>query len=145
MPACAVFESLNLPLPQQGVEAKFTARRRQAAPPAGSAALEWTNECERKLRRSSSHHIIRARITSLDATIRTEDEGSLLLILSLRAGHPSLSLLAKIRVAGAMILAQTIPPEYTPRSKHYAIKTNWFREQIVKRGIELMKGSYAHA
>mmetsp|Transcript_8889 Transcript_8889/g.15130 ORF Transcript_8889/g.15130 Transcript_8889/m.15130 type:complete len:184 (-) Transcript_8889:775-1326(-) len=41
--------------------------------------------------------------------------------------------------AGALILAQTIPPEYTPRSKHYAIKTNRFREQIVKRGIELVK------
>ena len=48
--------------------------------------------------------------------------------------------------AGAMILAQTIPPGYTPRSKHYAIKTNWFREHIVKGGIELLKGSHhAHA
>jgi len=41
--------------------------------------------------------------------------------------------------AGALILAQTIPPEFTPRSKHYAIKTNWFREQIVARGIKLIK------
>ncbi|KAL7459520.1 hypothetical protein ACHAWC_011291, partial [Mediolabrus comicus] len=41
--------------------------------------------------------------------------------------------------AGALILAQTIPPEFTPRSKHYAIKTNWFREQIVARGIKLLK------
>jgi len=62
-------------------------------------------------------------------------------------GHPSLSLLTCMKIAGAMILAQIIPPEYTPHSKHYAnaIKTNWFREQIVKRGIELMKGSHAHA
>ena len=41
--------------------------------------------------------------------------------------------------AGALVLAQTIPPEYTPRSKYYAIKTVWFREEIVKRGIKLFK------
>ena len=48
----------------------------------------------------------KARITSLDATIRTGDDGSLLLILSLRAGLPSLSLLTCMKIAGAMILAQ---------------------------------------
>ena len=41
--------------------------------------------------------------------------------------------------AGALILAQTLPPQYTPRSKHYHIKTVWFREEIVKRGINLVK------
>ena len=41
--------------------------------------------------------------------------------------------------AGALILAQTLPPQFTPRSKHYAIKTVWFREQIVQRGIKLLK------
>ena len=41
--------------------------------------------------------------------------------------------------AGALILAKTIPPQHTPRSKYYAIKTVWFREEIVKRGISLMK------
>lgn len=41
--------------------------------------------------------------------------------------------------AGALVLAQTIPPEFTPRSKYYAIKTVWFREEIVKRGIKLLK------
>ncbi len=41
--------------------------------------------------------------------------------------------------AGALILVQTLPPQFTPRSKHYAIKTIWFREQIVKRGIKLLK------
>ena len=29
--------------------------------------------------------------------------------------------------AGALVLAETIPPEFTPRSKYYAIKTVWFR------------------
>ena len=41
--------------------------------------------------------------------------------------------------AGALILAQKLPPEYTPRSKHYHTKTIWFREECVKRGIKLLK------
>jgi hypothetical protein len=36
-------------------------------------------------------------------------------------------------------LAETLPPQFTPRSKHYAIKTIWFREQIVQRKIKLLK------
>ena len=28
--------------------------------------------------------------------------------------------------SGALILAQTIPPQFTPMSKYYAIKTVWF-------------------
>ena len=41
--------------------------------------------------------------------------------------------------AGALVLAKTVPPQFTPASKHYAVKTHWFREQIIKRGIELCK------
>ena len=41
--------------------------------------------------------------------------------------------------AGALILAQKLPPEYTPRSKHYHTKTIWFREEVVKCGIKLLK------
>lgn len=41
--------------------------------------------------------------------------------------------------AGALVLAETLPPQFTPRSKHYAIKTIWFREEIHKRGIKLLK------
>ena len=41
--------------------------------------------------------------------------------------------------AGALVLAETLPSQFTPRSKHYAIKTIWFREEIVKRGIKLLK------
>ena len=37
--------------------------------------------------------------------------------------------------SGALVLAQTIPPQFTPRSNHYAIKTHWWREQVIKRGI----------
>eukprot|EP00804_Cyclotella_cryptica_P012151 CCRYP_009839-RA/>CCRYP_009839-RA protein AED:0.45 eAED:0.45 QI:0/-1/0/1/-1/0/1/0/80 len=41
--------------------------------------------------------------------------------------------------AGALVLAETLPPQFTPRSKHYAIKTIWFREQIVLKGFRLFK------
>eukprot|EP00804_Cyclotella_cryptica_P006606 CCRYP_008570-RB/>CCRYP_008570-RB protein AED:0.24 eAED:0.23 QI:0/-1/0/1/-1/0/1/0/67 len=29
--------------------------------------------------------------------------------------------------AGALVLTKTLPPQFTPKSKHYAIKTIWFR------------------
>ena len=41
--------------------------------------------------------------------------------------------------AGALVLAETLPPQFTPRSKWYALKTVWFREEIHKRGIKLIK------
>ena len=41
--------------------------------------------------------------------------------------------------AGALILADTLPPQYTPQSKHYHIKTIWFRELIKKLKIKLVK------
>jgi hypothetical protein len=40
----------------------------------------------------------------------------------------------------ALILADTLPPQhYTPWSKHYHIKTIWFRELIKKLKIKLVK------
>ncbi len=41
--------------------------------------------------------------------------------------------------AGALILVDTLPPQFMPRSKHYHIKTIWFRELIKKLGIKLVK------
>ena len=41
--------------------------------------------------------------------------------------------------AGALVLSETLPPQFTPQSKHYATKTIWFPEQIVKRKIKLIK------
>ena len=41
--------------------------------------------------------------------------------------------------AGALVLADMIPPQYTPRAKTYHVKTIWFREEIKRRGIELLK------
>ncbi|KAL7477223.1 hypothetical protein ACHAW6_003036, partial [Cyclotella cf. meneghiniana] len=33
--------------------------------------------------------------------------------------------------AVALVLVETLPPQFTPRCKHYTIKMIWFREQIV--------------
>ncbi len=40
---------------------------------------------------------------------------------------------------GTLVLAKTMPPQFIPRSKYYAIKTFWFREEIFKRDIHLNK------
>ena len=40
---------------------------------------------------------------------------------------------------GVLVLAKTLPPQFTPRSKYYAIKTIWFCEEIFKRDIQLNK------
>jgi hypothetical protein len=39
--------------------------------------------------------------------------------------------------SGALILATTPPPQFTPRSKHYAVKTNWWREKIIEKKINV--------
>ncbi len=36
---------------------------------------------------------------------------------------------------GALVLAKTLPPQYMPQSKYYAIKTIWFCEEIFERSI----------
>ena len=41
--------------------------------------------------------------------------------------------------SGALVLAETLPPQCMPRIKHYAIKTIWLCEQIVQRRIKLLK------
>jgi hypothetical protein len=40
--------------------------------------------------------------------------------------------------SGALILANTLPPQFTPRSKYYAVKTVWFREGILARKIKVL-------
>ncbi len=41
--------------------------------------------------------------------------------------------------SGALVLAKTLPPQFTPQSKYYPIKTIWFREEIFKRDVQLHK------
>lgn len=41
--------------------------------------------------------------------------------------------------AGTLVLGKLEPRRMTPRSKHYAVKYHWFREQLGPRNIELVK------
>ena len=38
---------------------------------------------------------------------------------------------------GALVLVKTLPPQFAPQSKYYAIKTIWFCEEISKRDVQL--------
>ncbi|KAL7474623.1 hypothetical protein ACHAW6_000590 [Cyclotella cf. meneghiniana] len=40
---------------------------------------------------------------------------------------------------GVLVLAETIPPQFTPRSKYYVIKMVLFQEEIQKHGVKLLK------
>ena len=41
--------------------------------------------------------------------------------------------------SGTLVLAKTLPPQFIPRNKCYAIKILWLREEIFKRDIHLNK------
>jgi hypothetical protein len=64
-------------------------------------------------------------------------------LLSDAVGIPAGDVNMKVSVhddnLGALVLAETLRPQFTPRSKYYATKTIWFREEIHKRGIKLLK------
>ena len=40
---------------------------------------------------------------------------------------------------GALVLAKTLPPQFTMQSNYYASKTIWLREKIHKHCIKLLK------
>ena len=64
-------------------------------------------------------------------------------LLAVAVGIPAGDVNMKVSVhednLGALLLAETLPPQFTPRSKYYATKTIWFCEEINKRGIKLLK------
>jgi hypothetical protein len=63
--------------------------------------------------------------------------------LAVASGIPAGDVNMKVSVhednLGALVLAKKLPPQFTLRSKYYATKTIWFREDIHKRGIKLLK------
>ena len=40
--------------------------------------------------------------------------------------------------SAALTLANLEPPRMTPRSKHFAIKYHWFREQLIPNNIQIV-------
>ena len=63
--------------------------------------------------------------------------------LSKSVGFPMSDTIINISVhdynAGVLVLARTLPPQVTSRSKYYATNTVLFHEDIVKCGINLLK------
>ena len=41
----------------------------------------------------------------------------------------------------ALVLVDTLPPQFTPASKQYAVKVHWFREKCIEMKIEISKVS----
>jgi hypothetical protein len=56
-----------------------------------------------------------------------------------QAGDMNMNVSVHKDISGALVLAETLPPQFTLRSKYYATKTIWFCEEIHKRGIKLKK------
>ena len=50
-------------------------------------------------------------------------------------GPPTMCITLHKDNTGALIFAKTIPPQFTPRGKFYALKTIWLREQIIKHKV----------
>ena len=64
---------------------------------------------------------------------------SLVKVVGLPVGVPSMKVSAHEYNAGALILTMTLPPKFTPHNKYYATKTIWFCEEINKSKILLLK------
>ncbi len=64
---------------------------------------------------------------------------SLAVAVGIPAGDVNMRVSVHEDDSGALVLAETLPPQFTPRSKHYATKTIWFREEINRRGIKRLK------
>ncbi len=53
-------------------------------------------------------------------------------LLGIPAGDVNMRVSVLEDNSGALMLAKILPPQFTPRSKYYATKTIWFREEIHK-------------
>jgi hypothetical protein len=59
--------------------------------------------------------------------------------VNLPIGETTMKLSVHEDNSGALVLAKALPPQFTPRSKYYAIKTIWFCEEIHKHCVQLLK------
>ena len=61
--------------------------------------------------------------------------------VNLPIGETTMKLSVHEDNSGALMLVKTLPPQFTPRSKYYAIKTIWFREEIhVAKNCRTVRG-----
>ncbi len=64
-------------------------------------------------------------------------------LLAVAVGIPAGDVNTRVTVhednSGALVLAETLPPQFMPGSKYYPTKTIWFSEEINRHGIKLFK------
>ena len=97
-----------------------------------------------KLQTETALSTMEAEIIALAACMRelipiVDMVQSLTVAVGLPAGDVNMNVSVYEDNSGALVLAEMLPPQFTPRSKYYAIKTIWFCEQIHTRGIWLIK------
>ncbi len=97
-----------------------------------------------KLQTETALSTMEAEIIALAACMRElipiiDMVQSLAVAVGLPAGDVNMKVSVHEDNSGALVLAEILPPQFTPRSKYYAIKTIWFRVQIHTRGIRLIK------
>ena len=97
-----------------------------------------------KLQTETALSTMEAEVNALAACMRElipimDMVQSLAVAIGIPAGDVNMRVSVHEDNSGALVLAETLPPQFTPRSKYYATKTIWFREEIYKRGIKLLK------
>ncbi len=97
-----------------------------------------------KLQTETALSTLEAKIIALSACCRElfpiiDMVHSLAETTNLSIGNMTMNISIHEDNSGALVLAKTLPPQFTSRSKYYAIKTIWFCEEIFKRDIQLKK------
>ncbi len=97
-----------------------------------------------KLQTETALSTMKAKIIALSACCRElfpiiDMVCSLAVATNLPIGNMTMNVSIHEDNLGALVLAKTLPPQFTPQSKYYAIKTIWFCEEIFKRDIQLNK------
>ncbi len=97
-----------------------------------------------KLQTQSALSTIEAKVIALGACMKElipimDMIQSLAVAVGIPAGDVNMRVSVHEDNLGALVLAETLPPQFTPRSKYYATKTIWFREEINRPGIKLLK------
>lgn len=60
-------------------------------------------------------------------------------VVGLAVDPTNMSVLNHEDSARGLVLADMTPPQFTPRSKTYHVKTIWFREEVKKQDIQILK------
>jgi hypothetical protein len=97
-----------------------------------------------KLQTQTALYTMKAKVIALGECMRElitimDMVQSLAVAVGIPAGDVKMRVSVHEDNLGALVLAETLPPQFTPHSKYYATKTIWFHEEINKHGIKLLK------